>query len=89
MCGTPFMDDSITEETLRALIAAGGVRALVAVPQTHPKSKGQVWALTAKVGLKELILRSKREPIRYFSSLDTLAGFVLGFGALELVVHLR
>ncbi len=83
------MDESITEETLRALIAAGGVRSLVAIPQTHPKTKGQVWALTAKVGLKELTLRSKREPVRYFSSLDTLATFVLGFGAMELVVHLR
>jgi len=58
--------DGISEATLRELIASGAVRAVVIVGQ------GSGWAVQVEVGTRRRVLRSAREPIRWWKSMDRL-----------------
>lgn len=58
---------SITEATLRELLDSGAVRAVQIVGQ------GTGWAVQVEVGMRRRTLRSAREPVRWWRSLDRLA----------------
>jgi len=72
---------SVSVETLRELVDAGSVRTLQAV------RTGTRWALVARVGLDERVLRSQREDVRLFARLDTIHRFTreLGVNRFEVV----
>ena len=63
--------DTIPGETLKYLINAGSVRALKAV-QSQADGK---WCLVAQVGMDEITVRSKREPVRTWASIDSIARY--------------
>ena len=60
-------DDSIHETTMRELLDSGSVRAIAVVAQ------GDAWAVQVEVGTRWRSLRSAREPVRVWKSLDRLA----------------
>ena len=57
----------ITEATLRELLDSGAVRSVAIVAQ------GDAWAVQVEVGTRWRVLRSAREPVRWWRSLDRLA----------------
>jgi hypothetical protein len=74
---------SITEDTLRELIATGVVRVLQVI---HHGNAG--WAVLVRVGVQNRVVRSQRENIRTWRSLDTLASWAAGLGAVAIEVIL-
>lgn len=62
--------ETISQESLVDLARAGSVRTLRAV-----QSGDGSWALVAAVGMNERTLRSQRESVRTWRSLDTLARY--------------
>ena len=73
----------ITEDTTRELIATGVVRVLQVV---HHGDAG--WAVLVRVGVQNRVVRSQREKIRTWRSLDTLANWAAGLGAVAVEVIL-
>ena len=71
------MSDAITEATLRELLDSGAVRAITVVGQ------GEGWAVEIEVGTRRRVLRSARDPVRIWKSLDRLAGWLRGMGVAE------
>ena len=65
-------DDSIHESTMRELLDSGSVRAIAVVAQ------GDAWAVQVEVGTRWRVLRSAREPVRLWKSLDRLARWLRG-----------
>ena len=61
------MSDAITEATLRELLDSGAVRAVTIVAQ------GNAWAVQVEVGTRWRVLRSARDDVRWWKSLDRLA----------------
>lgn len=59
--------EAINEATMRELIESGAVRAITVVGQ------GEGWAVEIEVGTRRRVLRSAREPVRLWKSLDRLA----------------
>ena len=57
----------ITEATLRELLDSGAIRSVALVAQ------GDGWAVQVEVGTRWRTLRSAREPVRWWRSLDRLA----------------
>jgi len=74
---------SITEDTTRELIATGVVRVLQVVHHGHAG-----WAILVRVGVQNRVVRSQREKIRTWRSLDTMASWAAGLGAVALEVIL-
>ena len=74
---------SITESTTKELIATGIVRVLQVI---HHGDAG--WAVLVRVGVQNRVVRSQREKIRTWRSLDTLASWAAGLGAVALEVIL-
>lgn len=72
----------ITETTARELVGAGAVRAIQAVRH------GDAWAIVLRIALQDRVVRSQREPVRTWRSLDTLAGWVEQLGATQFEVVL-
>ena len=60
-------DQGITEATLRELLDSGAIRSVALVAQ------GDAWAVQVEVGTRWRTLRSAREPVRWWRSLDRLA----------------
>ena len=75
--------DSISEATLRNLIASGAVRSVAVVGQ------GPDWAVQVEVGMRRWALRSAREPVRLWRSLDRLARWLRERGVAEWTVDAR
>lgn len=63
--------DSVDAKTLTYLVSAGSVRVLRAI---QSEADGR-WCLTAQVGMDEVTVRSKRDAIRLWASLDSIAKF--------------
>ena len=79
MSSTPEL---ITEDGLRELARANSVQALQA------RRAGDRYALVARIGMGERTLRSRREEVRTWANLNTLARYVrekLGIGRFEVV----
>ena len=75
--------ESISQESLIDLVHAGSVRMLKAV-----QSGDGAWALVASVGMHDRTLRSQRESVRTWRSLDTLARYArqtIGINKFEVV----
>lgn len=72
------------EPTLRALVDAGVIReaVIVRIRQTD----GDQWAILVKYGLREQTLRSRREPIRRFNTLDTAAKLLHTAGLSQMTI---
>ncbi|OOC08864.1 hypothetical protein [Thioalkalivibrio halophilus] len=77
------MSDAITEATLRELLDSGAVRAVTIVAQ------GNAWAVQVEVGTRWRVLRSARDDVRWWKSLDRLARWLHGLGISEWSVDAR
>jgi len=86
---TPLSDVSdygnlqpITEATTKELIATGVVRVLQVIHH------GDAWEVLVRVGVQNRVVRSQREKIRTWRSLDTVASWAAGIGvfALEIIL---
>ena len=73
---------SITEDTTRELIATGVVRVLQVVHHDD------AWAVLVRVGVQNRVVRSQRETIRTWRSLDTIGTWAAGIDtfALEIIL---
>ncbi|MEH6580140.1 MAG: hypothetical protein V7731_24060 [Amphritea sp.] len=74
----------IDEATLMALIEAGVVREAVITRIRHQGD--HKWAIQVKYGLNTQILRSKREAVRLFHTIDTAAKLLFECGMYQMSV---
>lgn len=76
----------ITEETFRILVNAGSVRKVTI--QLAPWNGRDRWAVVLKLGMEEATIKSAREDVRTWASLDSLARWLKaqGCGVAELRV---
>lgn len=79
---------AIDEDSLRLLISQHAVREarITRVPQRPDR-----WCLSVRLGgqaQRLIMIRSKREPIRTWASLDTLAKFATDVGLVDPVLEL-
>lgn len=65
------MGRHVDENTLGALIEAGVVREAIITRVRH--QGGYRWAIQIKYGMNTQTLRSQREPVRLFHTIDTAA----------------
>jgi len=72
----------ITEATTKELIATGVVRVLQVVHHDD------AWAVLVRLGVQNRVVRSQRETIRTWRSLDTVAIWAAGLGAVAIEVIL-
>jgi len=75
--------DSIDESTLRALLAADSIREVVIV-----RHEG-AYAVKVKFGNKDVYLSSRRNEIRTYKSLDTIAKQFREMGRLIITLDLN
>lgn len=79
------MRETITDDALSALVKAGGARdALV----TRAKPSGWKLQIRYSGGGQLYTLRSRREPVRVFRTLDSLGRYCDGIGLRELRLEL-
>jgi len=72
---------SVLEPEARLLVESGAVRGAVVV------RTGERWAIVLTVGLLEMTLSSKREDVRQFAKLDTVAEWLRGIGIKDFSVR--
>ena len=74
----------ISEETFRILVHAGSVRKITIQPASW--NGKERWAVVIKLGMEEATIRSAREDVRTWASLDSLARWLKaqGVGIVEL-----
>lgn len=74
----------VDESTLIALIEAGVVREAII---TRVRNQGDhKWCIQIKYGLKTQVLRSKREPMRLFHTIDTAAKLLFECGMYQMQI---
>lgn len=80
------MKDSISDDALKSLVAAGGCRD--AMVTSGPSGTG--WKLQVRYtdGGNFYVLRSKREPVRVFRTTDSLLRYCNGIGLKALRLEL-
>ncbi|EKT4456334.1 hypothetical protein QEM35_002498 [Pseudomonas putida] len=74
---------TIDSDHVAKLWATGAIEALRAI-----KQEGGKWSLQARVGTNWLSVRSRRQELRLWSSLDTLERFCNCTGAKQLTIQL-
>ncbi len=74
----------ISEDTFRILVNAGSVRKVTIQPA--PWNGRDRWAVILKLGMDEAVIKSAREEVRTWASLDSLARWLKtqGVGVVEL-----
>ncbi len=74
----------ISEDTFRILVNAGSVRKVTIQPA--PWNGKERWAVILKLGMDEAVIKSAREDVRTWASLDSLARWLKtqGVGVVEL-----
>ncbi|MHB1736912.1 MAG: hypothetical protein ACYCQM_10140 [Acidithiobacillus sp.] len=74
----------ISEDTFRILVNAGSVRKVTIQPA--PWNGKERWAVILKLGMDEAVIKSAREEVRTWASLDSLARWLKtqGVGVVEL-----
>lgn len=77
----------IQEATLRALVAAGSVRELVA--QRVSRGDRLAWVLQIRAGTNDSPLEKQRGGVREFKSLDAVATLVDSLGVCDFMVDLN
>lgn len=76
------MKRSIEQETLPALVETGAAR------EFRVLRDGEAWRLETRLGAKWLPIRSRREPVRVWRSLNVVGRFCEGVGIKVLTVEL-
>jgi len=72
------MEKSVQENTVKLLVNSGAVSDVTVVAVS--KSNRKRFSVKFKIGIDELAVASKREPIRLWSSLDTVAEWLREMG---------
>jgi hypothetical protein len=74
----------VSEDTFRILVNAGSVRKVTIQPA--PWNGRDRWAVILKLGMDEAVIKSAREDVRTWASLDSLARWLKtqGVGVVEL-----
>jgi len=72
---------TLSEPEARLLVESGSVRGAVVV------RTGERWAVVLTVGLVEMTLASKREDVRLFAKLDTVADWLRDVGIKDFSVR--
>jgi hypothetical protein len=70
---------SVQESTAKLLVTSGAVSGVTVVTVGDESSKKR-FAVKFRIGSDELAIGSKREPVRMWSSLDTLASWLHNVG---------
>ena len=70
----PGLLQPITEATARELVSTGAVRVVQVVRH------GDAWAIVIRVALRDRVIRSQRERVRTWRSLDTVAAWAAALG---------
>lgn len=73
---------TLDQKTMALLISTGGLREVRAVRE------GSAWSLQGRIGQDWLPIRSARQELRLWSSLDTLERFCVAAGVKEVLVEL-
>ena len=76
----PDLLKPITEATARELVSTGVVRSIQVLRH------GDAWAVVIRVGLRDRVIRSQRERVRTWRSLDTIANWAVDLGVAGVVV---
>jgi hypothetical protein len=76
------MNDTITIDTLQALLSANSVSEVIIM------RAGDAYSVKAKFGMNDKILRSQRERVRLFKSLETCAKVLRKAGAVQITLDL-
>ncbi|MBU2805394.1 hypothetical protein HF283_09795 [Acidithiobacillus ferrooxidans] len=76
----------IDEEMFRILIQAGSVRRVTVEPA--PWNGKPRWCVTLKLGMDEGVIKSARDPVRTWASLDTIVRWLeaCGVGVVEVKI---
>jgi len=74
----------VLESEARMLVESGAVRSVSVEP-----APGDGWAVVLRVGMDERPVRSKREDVRTWSSLDTLAGWLRRLGVADASIRIQ
>ena len=75
------MTQALDQKTIALLVSTGGLREVRAVRE------GAAWALQGRIGLDWLAVRSARQELRLWSSLDTLERFCVAAGIKQMLVE--
>ena len=73
---------TIDQKAIAMLVTTGGLREVRAVRE------GSAWSLQGRVGQDWLSVRSARQELRLWSSLDTVERFCVAAGVKQLLVEL-
>lgn len=73
---------TLDQKTIALLVNTGGLREVRAVRE------GPAWALQGRIGQDWLAVRSARQELRLWSSLDTLERFCVAAGVKQLLIEL-
>lgn len=79
---------ALDEDALRLLLSQHAVRECKVARQKHPPQR---WTLEVRLGGSQtrwIPLRSRREPVRTWASLETLSRFAVDVGLQEFMVEL-
>jgi len=74
----------VLESEARMLVESGAVRSVSIEP-----APGDGWAVVLRVGLDERPVRSKREDVRTWSSVDTLVRWLKRLGVADASIRLQ
>lgn len=74
----------IEEREARALGEAGAIRSV-----SIERAPGDGWAVVLRVGMEERVVKSRREDVRTWATLDAAAKWVGRVGVAEAVVRVR
>ena len=72
---------TLDQKTIALLVSTGGLREVRAVRE------GAAWALQGRIGQDWLAVRSARQELRLWSSLDTLERFCVAAGIKQMLVE--
>lgn len=75
------MTQALDQKTIALLVSTGGLREVRAVRE------GAAWALQGRIGQDWLAVRSARQELRLWSSLDTLERFCVVAGIKQMLVE--
>ena len=73
----------LSEREARTLIEAGAVRSVAIEP-----APGSGWAVVLRIGMDERPIASKREDVRTWAKLDTVAGWLRALGVADASIRL-
>ena len=76
----PGLLQPITEATARELVSTGAVRSVQVLRYNG------AWAVVIRVALRDRVIRSQRERVRTWRSLDTVANWAVDLGVAGVVV---